>query len=477
MSLAQKTIKGVVWSSIERFSGQGAQFVLGIILARILSPSDYGLIGMLAIFLAVSDSFVQSGFAIALVQKKDRDDLDFSTTFYFNVFVSIIFYLLLFISAPYIADFFNQPILESLTRVIGLSIVINGFAVVQRAKFTINIDFKTQTKASLSSIIISGLLGIYLAYHGFGVWSLVYQSLLRIAIEVAMLWYISKWVPSGGFSFDRFKRLFGFGYKLLLSGLINTIFGNIYTIIIGKFFSASSLGYYTRAGQLSDFPSTNISFILGRVTFPALSELQDDNEKLSSAYKKIILKTALLVFPLMVGLAALADPFVITILSEKWRGSIIMLQLLCLYGMWTPIHAINLNILNVKGRSDLFLKLEVIKKTFSITAIFITVPLGINAMLIGFIVLTYIALVINLYYSKRIINYGFWQQIRDLLPILLLSFAMGALIYFTIPMFDSNIIKLLAGFVEGLVFYLGIAWFFNIGGIREVQDYINFKRT
>jgi teichuronic acid exporter len=303
-TLKQKAAHGVVWSAVERFSAQGVQFVLGLILARLLTPEDYGLIGMLAIFLAVSQTFIDSGFSTALVQKKNRDELDYSTTFYFNIVVALVFYALLFFTAPLIADFYDEPLLQSLTRVVGLTIIINSLGVVQRAKFTINVDFKTQTKASLSSIIISGLVGIYLAYTGFGVWALVVQNLMRRTINVLVLWVISKWHPHKGFSWERFRGLFSFGSKLLLSGLLDTVFQNIYTIVIGKVFSAHTLGFFTRAKQFAAFPSSNITGVIGRVTFPVLSQLQDDDAKLRSAYTKIIKISALIIFPLMMGLAA-----------------------------------------------------------------------------------------------------------------------------------------------------------------------------
>lgn len=471
-TLKQKAIKGVAWSALERFSAQGVQFVLGLILARLLTPEDYGLIGMLAIFLAVSQTFIDSGFSSALIQKKGRDELDYSTTFYFNMVVSVAFYVLLFFAAPLIANFYDQPILVQLTRVVGLSIVINAFGVVQRAKFTINVDFKTQTKASLSSIIISGIVGIYLAYTGFGVWALVVQSLLRTSINVLVLWVISKWTPRDGFSYDRFKGLFSFGYKLLLSGLLDTVFKNIYTIVIGKVFSASSLGFFTRARQMAAFPSSNVTGILQRVTFPVLSEVQEDDVRLRSVYKKMIQLSALVVFPMMMGLAALAHPLIITILTDKWTETVWMLQIMCFSMMWYPIHAINLNVINVKGRSDLFLRLEIIKKSLTTVMLLITIPLGIQAMLLGQVATSYIALGLNTYYTKQIIDYGFWQQMRDLIPILLLSFVMGAGIFFLIPLLSSLMLQLLVGFFLGTLFFLTTAWVFNVGSIRELRSFI-----
>jgi len=472
----KKATKGLLWSTIERFSAQGAQFVLGLVLARLLLPSDYGLIGMLAIFFAIAQTFIESGFGTALIQKKNRDELDYSTTFYFNIVVALFFYAILFLLAPLISIFYNEPLLTPLTRVLGLTIVINSFAVVQRTKYTVKLDFKTQTKASLTSIIISGSLGIFLAYSGYGVWALVWQSLSRAFILVNILWIYSKWLPIQGFSFARFKSLFNFGYKLLLSALLNTVFRNIYLIVIGKIFSARSLGFYTRAQQLSVFPSKNIGGIIGRVTFPLLSDVQDDNVRLRNVYRKMIKMTALLIFPLMMGLAALADPLIRFILTDKWAGSIWMLQMLSFAMMWWPVHAMNLNILNVKGRSDLFLRLEIIKKVLIVIVLAVSIPLGIKAIIIGQIFTSYIALIINTHYTKKIIDYGFLDQMADLMKVLILSFVMGAIVYFVITFFEINIIKLILGTTIGALFYIVMAWMLDTGEIRLVPDLIKHIR-
>ena len=475
-SLKQKAAKGLFWSTIERFSAQGTQFIIGLVLARLLLPSDYGLIGMLAIFLAVSQTFINSGFGTALIQKKDRDDLDFSTTFFFNIGVALLFYILLYLFAPFIAAFYKQPMLISLTRVIGLVVIINSFAVVQRTKFTILLDFKTQTKASLSSVIVSGGIGIYLAYTGFGVWALVWQAIIQRTIEVVVLWFYSKWLPKAGFSKQRFKVLFSFGSKLLASGLLDTVYNNIYLIVIGKMFSASSLGFYTRAQQFNNFPSSNITGIIQRVTFPILSELQNDNTKLRNTYRKIIKLSALLVFPLMMGLAALAEPLIRFVLTEKWIEAAWMLQLLAFAFMWYPVHAINLNVLNVKGRSDLFLKLEIIKKVLVTIVLVISVPFGIKAIIVGQIFTSYVALLINTYYTKRLIDYGFLEQMSDLYKVLFLSFAMGIIIYFIISFVHLDIFKLIIGFFAGVLFYVSIAWMFNVGEIRLLPDFIRQRK-
>ncbi|MHB2149546.1 lipopolysaccharide biosynthesis protein [Calditrichota bacterium LG25] len=475
-SFRQKAFFGVLWSAIERFSAQGVQFVLGIIVARLLFPADYGLIGMLAIFLAISEAFIQSGFGAALIQKQNRDELDFSTTFYFNIVVASFFYLVLFFSAPLIAEFYKQPILIPLTRVVGLTLIINSFAVVQQTKYIIALDFKTQTKASLSSILISGAIGIYLAYSGYGVWAIVWQTISRRLINTVVLWFYLKWFPKEGFSYIRFKKLFSFGSKLLISGLFNAFYQNIYVIVIGKLFTVGELGTFTRAKQFNEFPTMNLSTIMGRVTFPLLSSIQDDNNRLLVVYRKLIKYYALIIFPIMMGLAAVAKPMILILLSEKWIDTAWMLQLLAFSGMWYPILRLNLIILNVKGRSDLFLKLDLVSKTVVSIGILASMPFGIKGMIIGQIITTYLTIAINTHYTKKLLGYGFFDEMRDVYNLLFLSFIIGFLIYFTITIFNNNYIKLMIGVLEGVIFFSFIAWIFNLGDIKDLVYIFNIKK-
>ncbi|MCH3923918.1 MAG: lipopolysaccharide biosynthesis protein [Bacteroidales bacterium] len=472
-SLKNKTIKGVFWSSIERFSVQGIQFIVQIILARLLLPSDYGLIGMLAIFLAVSQSLIDSGFSNALIRKQNCTDTDYSTVFYFNIIVGLVLYFILFFSAPLIATFYKTPELTALTKVVGVTLFINSLTVVQRAKFTKCVDFKTQTKASLSAVIVSGVIAIYMAYSGFGVWALAVQELLYRGINMLMLWIYSKWLPKRVFSWQSFKEMFSFGSKLLLSGLLDTIFRNLYTIIIGKKFSKIDLGYYTRADQFAQFPSSNLTGILGRVTYPILSTLQDDDDRLRAVYRRYLRLSAFAIFPLMTGLAALASPFILLLLTEKWIGVVILLQIICFSYMWYPIHAINLNLLQVKGRSDLFLRLEIIKKCIGVAILFITVPIGIEAMCIGSIFSSIICLAINTHYTGQLINVGFFMQMRDLLPTLLYSLSMFVIIYGVTYFIPSNILKLIVGFIVGIVYYFFIAYITKSSELKDVLSLVS----
>jgi O-antigen/teichoic acid export membrane protein len=470
--LKTKTVKGVFWSSIERFSIQGIQFFLGIVMARLLFPSDYGLIGMLTIFLAVSQSFIDSGFSNALIRKQNRTEEDFSTVFYFNIVVGLFFYLILFFCSPYIAKFYNAPILENLTKVVALNIFINSLTIVQRAKFTIKVDFKTQTKSSLLAVIISGTIGIMMAYKGFGVWALAVPSIISSIINMIMLWIYSKWIPLRTFSVASFKELFAYGSRLLFSGLLDTIYSNLYTLVIGKKFSKVDLGYYTRADSLSQFPSSNITGILQRVTFPVLSSIQDDNIKLREAYRKLLRLSAFVIFPLMVGLAAIADPFIRFVLTDKWERVILLLQILCIARMWYPVHAINLNLLQVKGRSDLFLRLEIIKKIIGIIVLCVTIPLGVIAMCVGLIFTSIVALIINTYYTGKLINVGYFKQMKDLLPILFYSFSMGALVWGITKLFHSNIVNLVLGVCFGIIYYFCITYVTKSSELKEIRTLI-----
>ena len=474
-SLKSKTVKGVVWSSIERFSTQGVQFLIMIIMARLLTPKDYGLIGMLAIFLAVAQSLIDSGFSQALIRKQDRTDVDNSTVFYFNIVVSSALYLILFIAAPFVADFYNQPELTSVMRVVCLGVILNSLAVVQRALLTVRIDFKTQAKASLSAAVISGCIGIVLAYCGFGVWSLVVQQLLNLSVNTLLLWIFSKWRPIAVFSWKSFHELFAFGSKLLASGLLDTLYRNIYPIVIGKLFSASSLGHYTRAHQFSEFPSSNVTGIIQRVTYPILCGIQDETERLEAVYRKFLKLSAFIIFPLMIGMSAVARPFIDIVLGKQWGFCGQLLQIICFAMMWYPIHAINLNLLQVKGRSDLFLRLEIIKKILGITVLCITAPFGLVVMCYGQIFNSIVALVINTYYTGKLINVGFIRQMKDLLPTILLSLTMFGAILLVNGFIEANIYRLVIGILVGIIVYSSGSYIFKFKELQTLFSLIRRK--
>ena len=472
-NLKRKTVSGVMWSAIERFSLQGVQFVMQLVMARLLLPSDYGMIAMLTIFLQIAQAFIDSGFTNALIQKKDRTEVDYSTVFYFNIIIALLFYCILFVSAPLIAKFYNMPDLILVMRVMALSLIILSFSAVHKTKLTIEINFKIQSKITLIAAGISGIIGVGIAYWGYGVWALVYQSILNAMLTTILFNCFYRWKPLKTFSMKSFKRLFSFGSKLLVSGLIHTVYYNLYGIVIGKRFSAAELGYYTRAEQFAILPSYNLSAIITRVTFPILSSIQDDNERLASTYRKYIRLSSYLIFPLMVGLASLANPLVDLFLTEKWNGTVALLQILCFDWMFDHLSGINLNLLYVKGRSDLALRLEIIKKIIAITILLASIPLGIIGMCLGRVLYSLIATYANTYYTNSLIGLSFRTQLKDIIPYLILSLALGGVVYATTYLGLSNIIQLIIGITIGILFYISISYIFKITSLKVLLQLIH----
>ena len=453
-NLKQKTQKGLVWSFVERFATQGVQFLFGIILARLLSPEDYGTIAMPLVFLAVAQCFIDSGFSTALIRKTDLTEDDLSTAFYFNIGVGVICYLALFFTSPLIAEFYNTPILADLLKVTALATLFNPLCAVQQAILTRKIDFKTQAVVSLSGAIVSGVVGLVMAFNGFGVWSLVCQQVGGYMIRTILLWALGRWKPKRRWSWESFHYLWGFGSKMLGSGLLDTTYNNVYPLVIGKFFSANELGNYTRAQQFSSLPSSNVTGVLQRVTFPVLSSIQDEDERLAKNYRKILKLSAFLIFPMMLMLSAIADPLIRVMLTDKWEGCIILLQIICFDMMWYPIHAINLNLLQVKGRSDLFFRLEIIKKIVGVSILCVTIPHGVVWMVSGGVVSSMIALVINTYYTGKLIRVGYFMQMRDLFPIFGVSILMWTIVHASLWLTDNIYAQLPLGICIGAIIYV-----------------------
>ncbi|MBN2821355.1 MAG: lipopolysaccharide biosynthesis protein [Bacteroidales bacterium] len=469
-SLKAKTVSGLLWSFIDNFSKLGITFVIGVILARLLTPREFGLVGMTTIFVAVSQSLVDSGFTQALIRKNNATQTDFATVFYFNLFIGIVLYVVLFFAAGTISRFFEELQLKPIIRVIGLSILINAFTIVQRARLTKEINFKLQTKISIIASITSGLIGIGMAYTGFGVWSLVTKSVLDFFIISLLLWLWNKWTPTLEFNWDAFREMFSFGYKLMISGLINTLYKNIYLLIIGKYFSAADLGYYTRADQFRNLPSKNITSVIQRVSYPVLAKIQDDPILLKAAYQKIIKSTMFLTFSLMITMAAIAKPLIYTLVGEKWATSVDYLQLLSLVAVFYPISAINLNMLNVKGKSNLFLRLEIIKKSLAVPVIIIGISMGIKMMIIGMMLTSITGYFLNSYYSGKLIGYSNMEQLKDIFPSFLLSIVVGSVLYgmsifISIPDYQLLIIQLAAAFVLVI----------SLSELFKLKDYIYIK--
>lgn len=472
-SLKQKTVKGVAWTSLDQALGTGFGFVIGVILARLLSPGDYGLLAMIAVFNAIAFSFLDSGFGNALIRKPDLTENDNCTAFYFNIVAGVVLYGIIWLIAPWVSVFYDKPILTQLLRVEALLLIISSFKIVQSTQLSRALNFKAKAIINVTSQVISGALAIYAAYHGLGVWALVLQHIASGIISLIMLWLFSPWRPRGKWNKKSLSYLWGYGSKLLASGLLDRIYGNIYPIIIGKFYSAADLGHYTRASHYAYLPSGTLTSVLQQVTFPVLSQIQEDTQRLAGSYRRMLRFTVFIVFPVMIGMAVLAYPLVITLVTDKWAPCVPYLQIICFSSMWYPVHAINLSLLQVKGRSDLFLRLEIIKKILITVVIFVCVPFGIMGICYGAVFTSLACLAINTYYTGKLIKVGFIRQMMDMTPTLLNSIFMGAVIYLVTAPMTNELLKLAVGIPLGIVVYLLIAWVFRMPELQEALDILN----
>lgn len=453
-SLKQQTKKGIYWSALGNFANQGMRFAFGIILARLLSPDAYGVIGMLSIFMCIVSTFIDCGFSQALISKQNRTQVDFSTEFWFNIGVGIAGYFILFLSSPWIADFYNMPILSPILKVIGLGIVINSLCVVQSAQFAIQLDFKTPAKISVITQLVSGIVGIALAYCGWGVWALVFQQVGSSLFNAILLWRLAGWRPTVEFSKDSFNYLWSYGSKVLGASLIQQVYDNLYPLVIGKFFNAGQLGLYSRANGFATLPSTNLSGILGGVTFPVLSKLNNDMGKLISVYVRMIRCTSFLVFPLMIGMAAVAEPLVKLLLNQQWNGCIVMLQILCFALIWQPLSFLQINLLKVIGRTDIILKLEILKRSVGLITIFVSIPFGVIGMCWGFALFYIYSFTLNTVFTSKTLQISFKRQIKDIIPILLNALIMGLVVYVcTLFLQISVFLLFILCILIGIVYY------------------------
>lgn len=474
-SLKHQAIKGVVWSAVERFSVQGIQFVLSIIIARLVAPSEYGLIAMLGIFLAIAQIFIDSGFSNALIQKNDRTDIDFNTVFYFSSVISIIVYGLLYLLAPFIALFYHEPLLVKLLRFIGLGLIISNISIIQRTKISISLNFKLLARVSLTSVVISGAIGIFMAIKGYGVWALAVQSFMNATFNTVFLFFFVRWHPSWSFSFSSFKILFSFGSKLLIGGLLHVIYTNLYTMVIGRKFTSAEVGLFNRAQTFSTFPAINVTDISSRPIYPLMCEIQDDGDKLRIAFLQYLRMMSYIIFPLMIGLSVLSTPFINLILTETWKGAAPLLSILCLSYMWYPVMNINWQILNVKGRSDLSLKSEIIKKTVAFIILFSTMPWGLEIMCWGLVLYSIIDIIIVIYFVRRVISVGYTAQATSILPTFVAALLMGGGVYLVVSLFSSSLLQLVIGILSGIVFYVLISILFNIPELRSITNIISKK--
>jgi len=482
--MARKEVRqGLIWSTIDKVAAKGVNFVVGIVLARILAPEQFGIIVMPLVFLELAQCIADSGFGNALIRKKQLTDADLSTAFHFNIAVGLVCYLLLLVCSPLIASFYDTPILEDLLKISALGALFNSLCVIPRSVLSHRLDFRSQAIASLGAAVLSGGIGIAMAYTGFGVWALVAQQVSRTMLQALMLWTSCRWLPRMMWSKESFRYLWGFGSKLLATSLLDTLFNNLNSIIIGKVYSATNLGNYSRASQLGRYPVTNASGIILNVAYPVLSKMQDDQEGLALGYRKMIRLSAFLIFPVMMAMSALSDPLIRLLIGDHWAECIPLLSIMAPAFMLYPVNAINLNLLQVKGRSDLFLRLGIITKIISVIALVITVPMGIREMVVGILVTSWIALIFNTYYSGKLIHVGLLSQLKDILPMLAAS-SVAAMVSWValrlcsaqaIQPFAGNALRLTAGVIIFAAVYYGIARIFMKEEIKETFSIIKSK--
>lgn len=458
-SLKAKTVKGTVWGALERFSAQGISFIVMIVMARILTPADYGLVGMVLVFINIAQSLVDSGFSQALIRKLDRDETDNSTAFYFNIAVGVLIYILLWFLAPLVARFYDEPRLLWITRVICIGIVFNSLVVVQRALLTVEVDFKTQAKASVFAASSAGFVGIFMAYTGWGVWSIVCYHVVNLGLNCGLLWLYSSWRPRWVYSWASFRHLFSFGSKIAISGLLYTLYVNGYNMAIGKIYKAADLGFYTRGQQFVSFFSSNISGILQKVTYPVLCRFQDDNERLGSVFMRMVRVSSMVVFALMMGMVGVAKPMIGMLLGERWLYSATLMQILCFGMMWFSVYSLNLNILLVKGRSDLYLKLEIVKKIVCIGVICALIPFGMEAVCWALAINSFSEVIINSFYTGRLIGVPIGRQLIQLIPSLLYAVSMGLVVWLVVHAVDAAYwVQFVAGVASGLAYFCLVAY-------------------
>lgn len=456
MSLKAEAAKGILWVAVEQFGRQLLQVVIFIMLARLLTPKDFGLVAMIMVFFAIAQSFIESGMGQALIREKKITDKDRSTVFWFNLLLSISFYGLMYAAAPWIAEFYNRPELVKLTRVMGLTVIFFGIAIVQRSEMTQKLEFKKQAFAEVPAVLVAGLVSITMAYMDFGVWSLVAQYLLVTACSSIALWVIQPEKIAFIFDKESFNRLFGFGYKLFLSGLLNTIYEHIYKLVIGKYFAATTLGFYAQSKKIQQIASHNLIGIVQKVTYPLLAKTSDDPIRLRRGYRQVIQSSSFIIFPVMLLLILFAEPLMLFVFGEKWMEAAPFLQILCYSGILHHLHSINLNILKVLGRSDLFLKLEIIKKVNITIAIIIGLQFGIYGLMIGQVISSYVALLINTWYTAKFLNYSIFEQGEDVLKVLVLSVPMiviMSVLSFLLPI--QSLLTLISYILLAGVIYVG----------------------
>lgn len=471
--MAETASQSVFWSAVNRFSTQAIQFVVSLVIARLVAPSEFGLIAMLSIFISISQVFVDSGFNNALIQKQGRTNIDYSTIFYFNVGIAVALYLILFWGAPLIASFYGHPILIPLTRWVAISIIISSLTLIQRTRMTIEHDFKTQAIIAVASVIVSGVIGIGCAIKGFGVWALVAQNLSLGLVSLVLFWFLSNWKPLLVFSMDSFRSLFSFGSKILASGILNAIYTNLYNLVIGKVYTSDDLGYFSKANSITQMPTSSIAMTFQGAIYPFLCEAQDEEERLKNMFLTYTKMICFVVSPIVVLVLVLAEPFVIAILTEKWLPVVPLIQILIIAYSLYPLCYINCQTLNVRGRSDLFLKTDLIVKGISVVILACSIPFGIKVMCWSMVLFYLINYIIVTYNVKKVINTSLFEQIKAILPVALVSTAVGAVTFLFLHFINNSWLQLVIGVTLYLLLYYAVVSIFKMREIELFKKYVN----
>lgn len=466
-----KVLAGFSWTFAERLISQGVSFVVSIVLARIVSPDEYGIVALLLVFINIANVFVTNGFGEALVQKKDADELDFSTIFYCGLGVSIGLYILLFFAAPFIASFYDNDKLTLILRIFSLRIPLSAINTVQHAYVSKHMIFKKFFFSTLGGTFISGVIGIFIAMKGGGAWALVAQYMTLSIVDTIVLFLIVDWKPKAFFSKERAKRLMSFGWKIMLSNLINNIYSNLRSLIIGKVYTTADLSYYNKGDQFPNLIITNINTAIGNVIFPAMSEVQSDIDRLKQLTRRSMKTASYVIFPCMVGLIVIAKPLILLLLTDKWLDCVPYLQICCVFWVFQPMQTANWQAIKAIGRSDLCVKLEVIKKIIGITMLLCTLNISVAAMAWSNAIFGGISMLINMMPNIRLLKYPIWEQFKDLLPSLGLSVVMGMFAY-SIRLFDfSAVLEIVLQIIVSIIVYLGLSHFF------KVESYTYLKNT
>ncbi|MCI8510014.1 MAG: lipopolysaccharide biosynthesis protein [Lachnospiraceae bacterium] len=470
--LKKKTISGLIWRFAERCGAKGVEFIVAVILARLLAPRDYGLIAMVTVFITISQVFIDSGMGNALIQKKDADDLDFSSVFYFNILICTAIYTILFVASPFIARFYKTPELTSVLRVLSVTIIISSLKNVQQAYVSKHMLFKKFFFSTLGGTFAAAVIGIVMAYAGWGVWALVAQQIMNALIDMVILWITVKWRPIKAFSLERLKSLFSFGWKLLVSAIVDTTYNNVRQLIIGRVYSSADLAYYNRGRQIPNLVVTNINASIDSVLLPALSEEQNNVERVKMMTRRAIKTSSYIMWPLMLGLVVVAEPLTRLLLTEKWIESVPYLQIFCLVFAFQPVQTANLNAIKAMGRSDLFLRLEIIKKSIGLLILSFVMKHGVFAIAVSLLVYTFVAQILNSFPNKKLLNYSYLEQLKDIWPYIGLASFMLALIYPISLLGWNDISTLLIQVFSGIVIYIAGSILFKLDSFQYIWNIV-----